>query len=98
MPFGRLDVVVDAVEVDVREVGAPVRHRPLQVVLVRLEPEVEHPFGLVLHPRDLLDLGPVKPPLALVDVVFLVSEAVLVLADIDLCDWTGGLCNHGVLP
>ena len=50
-----LDVVVHLVEVDLRQVGTPGRHLAAQEVVVRLDAAVEHPCGLVLHPRDHLD-------------------------------------------
>ena len=93
--FGGLDVVVDVVEVDAAEIGAPVRHRPLEIVLVRLQTELEHPSGSPFILRDLLDLGLVEPPLALVNVVFLVVEAELIVRDFDLCFWC---CDHAIAP
>ena len=44
--------VLDVVEVDALEVGAPVRHRLLVEDAQRLEPDVEHPLGLALLRRD----------------------------------------------
>ncbi len=53
--LGRLDVVVDVLEVDPGEVGAPVRHRPGEEVVEALVPEVPHPLRLVLVLGDRLD-------------------------------------------
>ena len=53
--LGRLDVVVDVVEVDPGEVGAPARHRPREEVVEALVPELPHPLRLVLVLRDGLD-------------------------------------------
>ena len=53
--LGGADEVVDVVEVDLGEVGAPHRHRPALVVLERLQPEVAHPLRLVLVLGDRLD-------------------------------------------
>src|SRR5207249_4775958 len=61
--LGGPDEVVDVVEVDVREVGAPPRHRTLHEVPVRLQPGLPHPLGLALEPGDLLDDLLVQPPL-----------------------------------
>ena len=47
-----LDVVVDVLEVETREIRAPRRHRPLAEVVERLEAELQHPLGLVLVLRD----------------------------------------------
>ena len=76
---GGLDVVVDVVEVDLRHVAAPVGHRALLEVAVGLEPEVEHPVGLALHPRHLADDVLVQALLGLEDVVLVVAPAELVL-------------------
>ena len=46
------DEVLDVVEVDAFEVGAPVRHRLLVEGAQRLEADVEHPLGLALLGGD----------------------------------------------
>jgi hypothetical protein len=76
--LGRLDVVVDVVEVDARHVAAPVRHRALLEVLERLEAVVPHPVGLALHPGHLLHDVLGEALLGLEDVVLLVSPSQLV--------------------
>jgi hypothetical protein len=50
-----LDVVVDVLEVDPREVGSPRRHGPRKEVVEALVPELAHPVGLGLVLRDRLD-------------------------------------------
>ena len=49
------DVVVDVLEVDSRQVGAPLRHRSRLEMAVRLEAQLRHPRGLALETTDLLD-------------------------------------------
>src|ERR1700733_375783 len=51
----RPDKVLDVVEVDARQVGAPVRHGLAAEVLQSLEPVLEHPLGLVLTGGDVAD-------------------------------------------
>ncbi len=58
----RADEVVDVVEVDVGQVGAPPGHGPALEVAERLEPELPHPVGLVLQGGDLLH-DPLGEPL-----------------------------------
>ncbi len=53
--LGRSDVVVDALEVDVVQVPAPLRQRAREEVVERLVPELAHPVGLVLVLRYRLD-------------------------------------------
>ena len=50
--LGRAHEVLDVVEVDARQVGAPQRHRLLLEDAQALEPLLEHPGGLVLLRRD----------------------------------------------
>ncbi len=51
----RADEVLDLVEVDAGQVGTPRRHRLLVEQPQALEPQLEHPLGLVLQRRDVLD-------------------------------------------
>src|SRR5215213_6079108 len=90
--LGWTDVVEDVVEIDPGEIRAPVRHRALLEVLQCLQPKIAHPIGLVLHRRDLFDGGAGQPSPALENVVFLVPEAVLIFAYVNL--WLG---DHGLL-
>jgi hypothetical protein len=53
--LGGAHEVLDVVEVDARQVGAPARHGLLLEQPQRLEPELEHPRGLVLQPGDVGD-------------------------------------------
>ena len=55
LALGRLAVVDDLVEVDLVEAVAPRGHRALDEVVVRAQPELQHPVRLVLEPADLLD-------------------------------------------
>src|SRR4051794_29898420 len=55
--LGRADEVVDVVEVDVGEVGAPPRHGPAPEVLEGLQPVLAHPIRLALECGDLLHDG-----------------------------------------
>ena len=80
---GRLDVVVDVVEVDAGGVTAPGRAGPALEAAVRLETEVEHPLGFALEPRHLGDDVVVEALLGLEDVVLLVAPAELVAAEVD---------------
>jgi hypothetical protein len=85
LPAGGLDVVVDVVEVEVRHVrGEPGRHRLALEVLQRLEPEVPHPLGLVLHLRHLAHDGLVQALLGLEDVVLGVAPAELVAPEVEI--------------
>ena len=80
---GRLDVVEDVVEIDVRHVAAPVGHRATSEALVALESEVEHPVGLALQPRHLPQDVLVQAFLRLEDIVLFVGPAELVFAEVD---------------
>ena len=53
--LGGADEVLDVVEVDVVELGAPGRHRLAAEELVALQPQVEHPLRLALQPGDVGD-------------------------------------------
>ena len=53
--LGRLDVVVDVVEVDAGDVAAPGRQRAREEVVERAVAELPHPVGLVLVLGDRLD-------------------------------------------
>jgi hypothetical protein len=53
-------------------------------VPVGLEPEVEHPVGLALHPRHLVDDVLVEALLGLEDVVLLVAPAELVAGEVEI--------------
>jgi hypothetical protein len=88
---GRLDVIEDVLKVQVRHVdGEPGRHRlPLEVPH-RPQPEVGHPVGLALPPRDIADDGFAQALLGLVDVALDVTPAQLVPAEIEVCGCHGG--------
>ena len=76
--LGRLDVVVDVVEVDCAEVTAPCRHRFGEEDVQTLVTEVAHPLRLALHLRDLFD-DLVREALArLEDIVFGLAETPLI--------------------
>ena len=49
------DVVVDVLEVDPIEIGAPARHRPRFEVPVGLQAQLRHPLRLALDAADLRD-------------------------------------------
>src|ERR671917_2148580 len=84
----RADVVVDLLEVQVREVAAPLRGRLLEERLERLEPVLEHPLRLVLvlgdHGDDLrvypLARGPEEVLLGIVESVLVLVEPKLLNA------------------
>ena len=67
--LGRLDVVVDVVEVDPGEVSSPRGHRPCEEVVERLVAHRPHPVGLVLVLRDRLNDLVRNPPARLKEVV-----------------------------
>ena len=67
--LGRLDVVVDVVEVDPGEISAPGRQRPGEEVVERLVAHLPHPVRLVLVLRDRLDDLVRDPPARLEEVV-----------------------------
>ena len=80
---GRLDVVVDVVEVDAAHVPAPVGHGPAGELVVGLQPELAHPVRLALHPGHLLDDVLVQAALRLEDVVLFVAPPQLVPREIE---------------
>ena len=82
--LGWLAVVDDLVQVDLKEIAAPGRHRAGKEVLVGAKPEVEHPLRLVLDPADLLDRLASQAAFGLLEVLDVVVEAKLVLARHDL--------------
>src|SRR5207344_684720 len=53
--LGRADEVLDVLEVDAGQVRAPAGHRLAPEQLQALQPEIEHPPGLVLQCRDVAD-------------------------------------------
>src|SRR6266542_514324 len=83
LALGRLAVVDDLVEVDVVQVAAPFGHGSLEEMVVRPEPELEHPFRLVLDRADLLDRLPAQAAFRLreVDNVIVKREIVASIAD-----------------
>ena len=94
--FGGLAVVDDLVEVDLGQVAAPGRHRPLQEVLVRAQPVVVHPLRLVLDGADLLDGLAAQAALDLLEVDEVVVEGVLVaLVPDDVLLGCGHQCSLG---
>ena len=93
LALGRLAVVDDLVEVDVVEPPAPGRHLPLQEVVVRPQPELEHPGRLVLEPADLLDRLARQPALGLAQVDDVVVEGELVALVLDEVAGRGHRCS-----
>jgi len=77
--LGRLDVVVDRLEVDLAEIATPGRHRPGEEVVERVVAELPHPVGLVLVRGDRLDELVRQPLAGLEEVVLGNVEAVLLL-------------------
>ena len=80
--LGRLDVVVDVVEVDLADVAAPRGKRACEEVVQALVPELPHPVGLVLVLGDRLDELVRQASARLEEVVLglvRVGEAVLIL-------------------
>ena len=77
--LGRAHVVIDVVEVEPREVRPPGGHGPLQEVLQRLEPELQHPLRLPLAPGDVGHHLTGEPLLGPEDELVAVVEAVLVV-------------------
>ena len=78
--LGRLDVVEDVLEVDLRQVAAPLRQRAREEVVERAVPELPHPLRLVLVRGDRLDDLVVQAAARLEEVVLRlvgVGEAVL---------------------
>ena len=98
--LGRLDVVVDVLEVDPREIRAPARHGSGEEVVEALVPELPHPVGLVLVLGDRLD-DLVRDASARLEEVVLrlvrVREPVLVLGA-DSADDLGLLRAHDASP
>ena len=76
--FGGAEVVVDVVEVDGTEVGAPGRHRLGEEDLERVVTEPAHPLGFVLDIRDLVDNLMGQAFLGLENGVLLIVETVLI--------------------
>ncbi len=81
--LGGADEVLDVVEVDAGEVGAPGRHGLLAEQLQALETQVQHPLGLVLLRRDVADhvlaeptLGPGAGDVRVGPAVLVVAQAV----------------------
>ena len=96
--FGRLEVVVDVLEVE-GDVAAPARHRLGVENLQAVEPELAHPLRLVLHVGNLADDLGIEAFAGLEDRLGSRAEVVLV----DFADDVGcrGECNvgcHSVLP
>ena len=89
--LGRLAVVDDVREVDLRKVATPRRQRPLHEVVVRAQAVLEHPLRLVLEPADLLDGLPRQAALGFRQVHDVIVEGVLVASVLD--DVAGG--GHG---
>ena len=95
--LGGLAVVHDLVEVDVAEIAAPLRHRPLKKVVIGPQPELEHPLRLVLERADLLDRVARKAALRLGEVDDVVLEVELrsvVIDELASC----GHCTPGRSP
>ena len=61
--LGRAHEVLDVVEVDLAEVGAPGRHRLALEQLQALQAQLEHPLGFVLEGRDPAHDGLAQPAL-----------------------------------
>ena len=96
--LGRLDVVVDVVEVDAREVGAPARHRAREEVVERLVTERAHPVGLGLVVGDDVD-QPVREALGrLVDRGEVVDVPAVAVVGTDVTDDVGLALAHSVSP
>jgi hypothetical protein len=81
--LGRADEVLDVVEVDVPELGAPARHRLAAEELEPLEAQVEHPLRLALLRRDVADDRLAEPALGGGAGHVGVGPAVLVAAEAD---------------
>ena len=77
--FGRLDVVVDVIEIDGAEVGAPGGGGAREEDIERLVAELAHPVRLVLHVRDLVDDLVIQPFLGLEGVFLRHRPAVFVI-------------------
>ena len=80
--LGRAHEVLDVVEVDLAEIGAPRRHRLALEELQPLQTGLEHPLGLVLERRDAAHDGFAQPALGggpggvgVVPAEFVLSEA-----------------------
>jgi len=93
---GRLQVVVDVLEVDVGHVdGEPRRHRLALEGLEAALAEPGHPPRLALPPRDLVDDAVVEALLRGEGVLDLVAPAELVLGQVEV---EGGGRRHQQLP
>ena len=90
----RPDVVVDVVEVDARQIGAPGRHRLALELLQRLQPELEHPLGLVLLSGDLAHHVGAQAPRRLVDRFDVVVEPELIGIESEV----GRFHRHALMP
>src|SRR5215469_3467591 len=66
----RLDVIVNVVEIDSREVCTPGRHWALLEKLQAPEAELAHPIGFTFHLGDLLDNPAAQPLFGLERIVF----------------------------
>ena len=91
--LGRLQVVVDVLEVDLLHLAAPAWQRLLLELLERLEAELLHPGGLVLDVGDLRDHVLVQAAARLEDRLLLVVEPVLLF--VSFSDVQRRLLNHG---
>src|SRR5581483_8840465 len=98
--LGRLDVVVDVLEVDAREVATPHRKRPGEEVVEAAVTELPHPVRLVLVRRDGVDELMREPAPRLEEVVLRDGEAVLdrVVGADALDDLGLGLRHQTVTP
>ena len=92
LALGGLAVVDDLVEVDAVEPVGPRGHGPLEEVLVRAQPVLEHPLRLALDGRDLLDGLAGQTALRLVEVDQVVVERVL---GAPVLDCLAGIGGHG---
>ena len=75
--LGGLEVIVDVLEVDRAQVGAPGRERLLFKDFERAQAELAHPVRLALHPGDFFHDLFAQALLGLEDVLLGVEEAVL---------------------
>ena len=75
--FGRLEVIVDVLEVDLLDRAAPSRQRLALEVLQRFQAKVAHPGGLAFDLRDLRHHVAVQSSPCAEDRALLIVEAVL---------------------